>query len=260
MLKSNHCWMNTRKTMTEPQVVKKRTTRSKSTVKEVKVETFTCEFCKKSFKTEKTLLNHMCEKKRRWLWRDERYIRFGFLAFQKFYELSIKSRKPKTYEDFMNSDYFIAFTKYGRYLEHINAIEAMGFTEYLIKKNVKLQNWTQESLYEDWTRELARKEPPLRAVERNILLMEQWGRETGENWVDFFRKVPTPKATEWIRKGRISPWLLFCGVGTPLFDRLSDEQLNLIKEWINPLYWRNKMLEHKEEVDQIRAILEEAGV
>lgn len=221
---------------------------------------FKCEFCKMEFRSERTLINHMCEKKRRWMWRDERYIRIGFTAFQMFYEISLRTKKPKTYEDFMNSRYFTGFTKFGRHIEHINAIDASGFTEYLIKSNVKLENWTQDIWYENWTRELARKEPPMRAVERNILLMEQWGRETGENWVDFFRKVPTPKATEWIKKGRISPWLLYSGVGNSLFDRMSDEQLELVREWINPLYWTDKIRNNKEEVDQIRAILEEAGV
>jgi len=221
---------------------------------------YSCEFCKKSFSKEGTLINHMCEKKRRWLWKDERYIRIGFMAFQKFYQLSVRSKKEKTYHDFMESLYFTAFTKFGRYIEHINAIEVSGFVEMLIKNNIKLDDWTNDIWYESWTRELTRKESPLKAVERNILLMEQWGRETGENWVDFFRKVSTSQATIWIRKGRISPWLLYSGVGQPLFDRLSDEQLGLVREWINPLYWNSKIRNNKAEVDQIRAILEEAGV
>lgn len=221
---------------------------------------FPCEFCKKEFSREKSFINHMCEKKRRWLWKDERYIRIGFMAFQKFYEISIRSKKPRTYQDFMDSLYFTAFTKFGRYIEHINAIETSGFVEFLIKANVKLDDWCQEIWYESWTRELARKESPDRAIERNILLMEQWGRDTGENWVDFFRKVSTAQATEWIRKGRISPWLLYSGVGHALFDRLSDEQLKLVREWINPIYWGEKLKAHKAEVDQIRAILEDAGV
>jgi hypothetical protein len=223
-------------------------------------EVFPCEFCKKEFKTELGFLNHMCERKRRWMWRNERYIRIGFTAFQLFYSLSLKAKKPKTYEEFMNSNYFTVFTKFGRYVEHINAIESHNFTEFLIKRNVRIDDWTKEAWYEEWIRELTRREEPMKAVERNILLMEQWGREHDENWIDFFRKVPTPKATEWIRKGRISPWLLYCGVGQSLFDRMSDEQLGLVKEWINPLYWTAKIRDRKEEVDQIKTILREAGV
>jgi len=223
-------------------------------------QTFPCEFCKKEFVRENSFINHMCEKKRRWLWRDERYIRIGFIAFQMFYKLSVRSKKEKTYTDFMDSQYFTAFTKFGRYVEHINAIEVQGFVEMLIKNNIKLDDWVNETWYESWTRELARKESPSKAMERNILLMEQWGRETGENWVDFFRKVSTVQATTWIRKGRISPWLLYTEAGQALFDRMSDEQLGMVKDWINPIAWKPKIRDHKEEVDEIYEILKEAGV
>jgi hypothetical protein len=237
-----------------------KTKRTKKIMAEPTQPTFHCEFCKKDFTREKSLINHMCEKKRRWLWKDEKYIRIGFMAFQKFYELSLKSKKTKTYEEFMDSKYFTAFTKFGRYIENIVAIEPMGFTEFLIKGNVRLDDWTNEVWYESWTRELAKKEDPMKAVERNILLMEQWGREYDENWVDFFRKVSPSQATIWIRKGRISPWLLYSGVGQPLFDRMSDEQLGLVKEWINPMFWLPKIRDNKKEVENIRLILQEAGV
>jgi hypothetical protein len=241
--------------------VAKKATPSKAKATPAVIEpTHKCEFCNKDFVREKSLINHLCEKKRRWLWRDEKYIRIGFMAFQKFYTLSLRSKKEKTYRDFMDSQYFTAFTKFGRYVEHIGAIEASGFVEMLIKSNIKLDDWVNEVWYESWIRELAKKESPMKAVERNILLMEQWGREYNENWVDFFRKVPTPVATQWIRKGRISPWLLYCGVGQPLFERMSDEQLGMVKEWINPLFWTGKLRDNKEEVEQIKAILEDAGV
>lgn len=228
-------------------------------VEEPKIK-FTCEFCKKSFSRESTIMSHMCESKRRWLAKDERYVKLGLHAFQKFYQLSMKAKKPKTYEDFIESPYFTSFVKFGRHLININAIEAEGYVEFLIKAGLKLENWTDEIWYESWVRELAKKESPDKAIERNILLMEQWARDNDENWVDFFRKVPTPLATRWIRTGRISPWLLYCGVGDVLFDRLSDEQLEMVREWINPLYWQGKLRKHKTEVENIRIILEEAGV
>jgi hypothetical protein len=221
---------------------------------------FVCEFCKKSFSRESTIVAHTCERKRRWLMKDERHVKLGFHAYQKFYQISMKSKKARTYEDFMDSQYYTAFIKFGKHLISINAIEAEGFVEFLIKANVKLENWTNEVCYESWVRELAKKESPDKAVERNILLMEQWARDYDENWIDFFRKVPTPLATRWIRTGRISPWLLYCGVGDVLFDRMSDEQLEMVREWINPLYWQTKMRNNQVEVERIRAILQEAGV
>jgi hypothetical protein len=219
-----------------------------------------CEFCKKTFVKESTLISHSCEMKRRWLWKDEKYIRIGLLAFQKFYQISMRIKKPKSYDDFMERQYFTSFTGFGRYLLDINAIEPEGFIEFLIREGVKLQAWKDEAWYETWVRELAKKETPQKAVERNILLMEAWARDTGEPWQDFFRKVPPSLATKWIRTGRISPWLLYTNAGSNLFERMSDEQLLMIKDWINPLYWSDKVKRHKSDMDFIKMVLKEAGV
>ena len=45
---------------------------------------FVCEYCGKGYTREKTLLAHMCEKKRRHLQKDEKRVRFGHYAFRVF--------------------------------------------------------------------------------------------------------------------------------------------------------------------------------
>lgn len=233
----------------------------KPKTKAVKVEPIrhTCEFCKRDFSTEKTLIAHACEKKRRWLWKDEKYATMGFRAYQLFYEISMKSKKVKTQEDFIDSQYYLAFTKFGKHLVDINAIEPIGFVEFLIRTNVRLDDWTLPRPYEIWVRELGRKEHPDKALERNILLMEQWSRETGEDWTDFFRKVNPQLATKWIKTGRISPWLLFT-VGDALIERLSDEQLVLVQELLDPGFWFKKFETYAEEVRSIKFNLRSVGV
>lgn len=221
---------------------------------------FKCEFCKKSFKQERTLVSHVCEKKRRWLYKDEKYSRLAFHTYQKFYALSMRSKKPKTFEEFIDSKYYSSFIKFGHHLTDINPLEVEGFIEFLIKTQTKIEDWTKDWVYETWVRELTKKESPDKAVTRSIQLMEQWSRETEEPWQEFFRKVSTVQATKLIRTGRLSPWLLYAGPGQVLFERMTDEQLGLIKEWINPIYWQMKIRDHKEEVDFIKNVLAEAGV
>ncbi|MNV07710.1 hypothetical protein D3C71_981540 [compost metagenome] len=113
--------------------------------------------------------------------------------------------------------------------------------------------------YEIWVRELGRKEHPDKALERNILLMEQWSRETGEEWTDFFRKVNPQLATKWIKTGRLSPWLLFT-VGDELIERLSDEQLVLVQDLLDPGFWFKKFDTFEEEVRSIKFNLRSVGV
>lgn len=221
-----------------------------------------CDFCKKSFSKESSLLAHACEKRRRWMMRDEKYVKLGFFSYQRFYHLTYSSRKNKeqTYEQFSNSSFFSAFVVFGKYLLSINAIDCEGFIDSLIKNQVKLANWIHPQFYEAWIRELGRKESSDRAVERNILLMRQWELDTGEPWSDFFRKVNPQLATKWIKSGRISPWLLYCGFGNDLFSRMSDEQLDLVKDLLDPEFWLKKINSNQDDVQQIKSILQEAGV
>ena len=45
----------------------------------------------------------MCEPKRRWLQQDEKRVKVGFYAFQRFYKLSAGHKKEKIYEDLQRS-------------------------------------------------------------------------------------------------------------------------------------------------------------
>lgn len=222
-------------------------------------EKFHCDFCKKDFQRENSFIAHACEKKRRWLWKDEKYAMMGFRAYQRFYEVAQRIKKPKSQEDFINSQYYSAFIKFGKYLVDINAIDPLGFTDFLIRTSVRLDSWTEPRPYEIWIRELGKKEDPDKALERNVLLMEQWSRETGEDWFDFFRKVNPQIATSWIRKGRLSPWLILT-VGEDLIARLSDEQLGMIQELIDPNFWFTKFDKYEEEVNVIKFNMQSVGV
>ena len=240
---------------TEQSTVKK--TRSKS-VKPLEIK-HKCDFCSREFSNDKTLIAHICEKKRRWLWKDEKYATMGFRAYQMFYKVGMKYKKDKSQEDFIDSQFYTAFIKYGKYLVDINALDPMGFTEFLIRTNVKLDDWCLPRPYEIWIRELGKKEHPFKALERNILLMEQWAKETDNDWTDFFRNVSTPLATKWIKSGRISPWLLFT-VGGDLLERLSEEQLTMVRELLDTIYWGVKIREFEEEVESIKVHLRSVGV
>ena len=65
---------------------------------------FVCEFCKKSFVRESSILTHMCEPKRRRLEKSERGVQLGFQAFVLFYQ-TLKPGASKTFDDFADSPY-----------------------------------------------------------------------------------------------------------------------------------------------------------
>ena len=223
------------------------------------VEELKCSDCDKHFKTEKGLINHICEQKNRRLWKDEKFSIVAFQAFNLFYRLKMFAKRDRTFEEFIKSKQYNGFIRFGKYIVEINAIKPRDFIVFLIKANVKLEEWRTERNYEIYLRELGKKEDPYSAIERNYLLMEQWGMETDEHWQDFFTKVNPQLATKWIKTGRISPWLLYT-VGGKLLERLSEEQFNMIEELINPEYWNKKFALNKDAVKGIKEFANSIGL
>jgi hypothetical protein len=56
---------------------------------------FICVHCSKSFMKEKTLVAHMCERKRRALQETEKRVQAGFMAYNRFYQLTQGAKVPK---------------------------------------------------------------------------------------------------------------------------------------------------------------------
>lgn len=223
---------------------------------------FVCDFCKKSFIAESSVLAHSCEKKRRWQAKDTKASVLGFYVFQKFHEFSFKSKagSRKTIDQFIASQFYSKFVAFGKYILDINPVETDGFIEFVIKTGYKIQDWNKDSVYAEWIKELAVRESPFRAFERNIVLMQQWGRDYNENWIDFFRCINSQLATKWLCSGRISPWMLYSESGVALLSRLSDEQLNLTHDMISPVFWSKKLQDNREDLTQINALLKEYGI
>lgn len=222
---------------------------------------FECQFCKKSFKREKTLSVHLCEPKRRWINRDEKYVRLGFLAYNRFYEITQGATKPKTYEHFAKSNYYTGFTRFGKHTLEINAIDPEKFVDFVITNSVALDKWCSDAVYETYIRELNKKETAERAVERGILLMQQWSRENDRPYNVFFREISRPRLIHWIKSGRISPWIIFnCDSGDASIAAMTDHEQNMIMEYLEPTFWQRKFSARQEDVEFVQMVLKEAGL
>jgi hypothetical protein len=115
---------------------------------------YKCEHCGKTFAKEKTLVVHICEQKRRYLSRDERHVQAGLLTYQRFYELTQKSKAAKTFEEFVSSPYYTAFVKFGSFMINTAPIYPERFIDYVIKSGVKLDHWCRDYLYDSYISEL----------------------------------------------------------------------------------------------------------
>lgn len=223
-----------------------------------------CRHCLKAFSKPETLVSHMCEKKRRHQQEDEVGVRWGMQAFLRFYEIAQGPSKNKTYKDFSDSPYYIAFVKFGRYCVSIRCINFLSFTTWLLKTNKKLDQWCSDSLYEQWLIDYSRKESVQDALERGLKEMTEYAElntELKNGYVDYFRFVHGNRICHHISSGRISAWIVYnCASGIEFLDSLTEDQIGIILPWIDPTHWQQRFRDNKSDVVWCKEILVAAGL
>ena len=203
----------------------------------------------------------MCIKKRRMADKDLTHTRLGYRVFQMFYELNTSASKPKSQEDFVKSQYYDGFVKFGRSCVTNDYLNPEQFAEWLIKNGKKLADWTKDSLYDEYLLTYVKKEPGMKALERTIMYLSKWADEHNCDWQDYFSKVTTPRAVYDLRSAKVSPWMLYlCETGDELLTRFSDEQVKMIQHIIDATFWMKLFANNKEEVSDVKESCRIAGI
>lgn len=222
---------------------------------------YACEFCNKEFKKETTLFAHQCTQKIRHAQKHDKPVRFGYIAYERFFRTRMGHKESPSHEHFRKSHFYKAFVDFGKYVVNINPVNLMSFIDFLIKLEIKIDEWTKDILYRQYINEMNKNESPISALERNLMLMEEWAVSTGGQWYNFFREIAPAQAVLWISTGRISPWVLFtASSASELLIRLTPEQNEIISKAINADFWAAKIIRHEKDVEDIRTILEEHGI
>lgn len=210
---------------------------------------------------EKTLVAHMCERKRRALQETEKRVQAGYMAFNRFWQLTQKSKKPKTYDEFADSSYYNAFVKFGSFVNNVNPIYPDKFIDYVIKSGVKLDHWCRDELYDRYLFDIIKIEPVESAVQRTLQTMMEWGDEHNAKFSHYFLYASLNKAVYDIRNGMISPWVVLNTVsGQDMVRKFNDEQLEIISPAFDIPYWVRKFKEFPADVVLVQEICQEAGI
>jgi len=217
-----------------------------------------CEFCKRTFMRESTLLKHICEYKHRWLDRDRRGNQIGFQCWLQFYTKHSTGKKNKTYEEFIKSAYYTAFVKFGSYCIEIKNINIPRYVDYLLKENIKLDTWCTDSNYNKFLIDYLKTEDALDAVARTVEHCLQATEEEKIQSNDYLRYGNRNKICYAISNGRISPWVLYQSQsGVKLLDTLGEEQIKMIYDYINPVQWAIKFSKEQAKATEVNQLMNE---
>lgn len=222
---------------------------------------YNCVHCGKSFMKEKTLVAHMCERKRRALQQSEKRVQAGFMAFNRFWQLTQNAKVPKTYDNFADSSYYNAFVKFGSFINNVGPLYPEKFVDYVIKSGVKLDHWCRDELYEKYLYEMLKVEPVESAVQRSLQTMMEWGDDHKAEFSHYFNYVSLNRAVSDIKNGYISAWVILnTNAGQTMLKNMSDEQLEMISPALDVPYWLRKFKEVPADVALVKEICREVGI
>ena len=221
-----------------------------------------CEYCGTGYSREKTLLVHMCEKKRRALQKDEKRVQMGFYAFNRFYKLSAGAKSNKTYEEFCNSTYYNAFVKFGSFISNVRPLYPEKYIDYVVTSGVKLDHWCRNELYEKYVLNYILKEDVSTALERSIQTMIEWAEDNQPApWNHYFDHVSANRAVWHIKDGKMSPWLILnCASGKKMLSSFNDEQLGMVYHVIEPTHWANRFKRLPNDVELVKQVVKESNL
>lgn len=227
----------------------------------VAIEEFRCEHCNKTFKKPGTLMNHLCEPKRRWMEKDKPANRIAFIAWSKFYQQYQPRGKKKEYRDFTSSAYYGGFVKYGVYCVDVGVINPLMYVDWLLKEKVPLDNWASDRHYDRYLIEYTRLEDGMDAIKRSVETLLKFAEEDNIQLSDVLRYTNTNKICHKIISGKISPWLLFNSASGQYFlSTLNPGQTEMVFEYINPDIWNIKFMRDQKNVKDVQNLLQQAGI
>lgn len=225
---------------------------------------YSCKYCGKSYVRESTLSAHLCELKRRWQQQTEPAVQIGLKSYLRFYEITQGSAKLKSYEDFVNSQFYLAFVKFGRYLTDIRAVNINSFIDWLLKNNKKIDHWCKDNVYTEWLIQYIKKESVQDALERSLKEMQEYANieeKLAGNFDNYFRYGSSNRICRHISDGRISPWVVFnCSSGISWLNGINTEQLQMIMPMLDPDFWQQKFKDYVADTEWCKAILLEANL
>jgi hypothetical protein len=221
---------------------------------------FICEFCKKEFIKEQSLLVHSCEPRRRRQEQGERGVQLGLQAYLKFYQMAQGSAKLKTFDDFASSPYYKAFVKFGRYCVDIKAINPARFTEWLLKANKKIDYWCRDTVYTEYLLDYLKLEAVDDALARAIEFGLDWEDKTGNPPHDCLRYGNSNAMAYAVSTGRVSPWVIYNSEsGQKFLSELNPEQVAMVWPYIDADVWQKKFKDYPADQEYAKDILKKAG-
>lgn len=219
-----------------------------------------CEFCEQKFTSETWFFKHVCKYKQRYLNKDLQSNRIAYQAWVDYYRKNFPQTKKTQYTDFIKNSLYEAFARFGNYCTEAKVINTPRYLDWLVKHNIRIDNWNSDTNYTKFLIEYLRVEDPYDAIHRSVETLFDLAETEEILGKDYLKYGNTNKICYNITTGKISPWILYQSkTGTHFLETINPDHVKLIFDYINPELWAIKFNKNKEIVKEVKELVSKIG-
>ncbi len=218
---------------------------------------YRCTFCDKDFTRKSWYERHMCEKKRRFLDKNNIVIIRAHRLFNHWQKrLKLQRRgKEKTMEEYIKSPYYKLFVRLTEFTDRVYVVSHFKYLDWLIDRRIPEVNWFDDSGMQEYQDYIRLSENPESQAKDTCAHIRSWCEDHDIAVHDFFTSITPGQALNMIRSNELCPWVLFGYKPSmdSLMSRIEGEVLYTLDDHINVHYWLNKIDQDSGSVNRVTA-------
>lgn len=219
---------------------------------------YKCTFCDKNFTRKTWFDKHVCEKKKRFLQRNNIDVIKALRMFNHWQKRAglLRKGREKTMEEFCKSPFYGTFLRLSEFTRTQSVITPSSYIDWLVERDIPESRWCNPADLDQYHSFIKRREDPLEQAEKTCKNILMWCEERGLETDEFFSKIRPGQAINMVRENRLSPWVLLSYEPSVknLLEPMKDEALHTLSEHINLRYWIDKVENETENAAKVREI------
>ena len=229
----------------------------------LKERKYKCSFCEREFVRKTWFDKHICDKKQRFLDRNNiSVIRAHrlFCHWQKRTRL-LRRGQEKNLEEFMRSPFYNAFVRLSEFTSSEYVVSGYKYIDWLVDNEIPEKKWCNPRDLDEYRAYVRLSEEPSTQAETSCKNIRVWCNDNGVTMPEFFKSITPGQAVNMVRENKLSPWVLlgYQPCINDLTSRIVDTpQMHQLNEHINVPYWMEKTEKDQDGLDKVRRILDEA--
>ena len=227
----------------------------------LKEKMYKCSFCQRPFKRKTWYDKHMCDKKKRFLDRNNITVIRAHRLFNHWQRQAklLRRGQEKSLEEFCKSPFYNAFLRLSEFTASEYVVSGFKYIDWLVANKIPEKKWCNPRDLDDYREYVRTTEEPEEQAETSCKNIRVWCADNGVTMPEFFRTITPGQALNMVRENKLSPWVMigYQPCIDQLVSRFGEEMLFTLNEHINVPYWLEKTESDTDGLAKVRDVLDE---